>query len=93
MKYLITLIVGYYAPSILTHVNLDMLLGCFAGLALGLLCALVFVGPTPGKFDNRPRLAVEQAQPQPQRKRTVARKRSQVQYGVEIFNSPQAQYA
>lgn len=91
MKYLITLIVGYYAPSILTHINLDMLLGIIAGLVLGLLCALVFVGPTPTKLDDRQPQAAQQ--PQPRRKRTTPRNRNQIQYGVEIFNYPVAEGA
>ncbi len=69
MKYIITLIVGYYLPALVNHINLDMILGIAAGVLLGLLLAMLFVGPsqksktvTP-KVNRKPRKIIEQAAP------------------------------
>lgn len=47
MKYAITLLAGYYLPSIGNHLNTDVILGIVAGLLFGALMAMLFIGPTP----------------------------------------------
>ena len=47
MKYIITLIAGYYLPVVGNHLNTDVILGIVAGASLALLLVMLFVGPTP----------------------------------------------
>ncbi len=75
MKYLITLVAGYYLPALVNHINLDMILGIAVGLLLGLLLAMLFVGPskpvTP-KVKRKPRKIIEQP--------------TKMQYGLSVFD-------
>lgn len=70
MKYALTLVAGYYLPSITQHISLDVVLGIVAGVLLGLLLAMLFVGPTPkavtprvNKTVRKPRRIIEQPTP------------------------------
>lgn len=78
MKYALTLIAGYYLPSVAAHISLDVCLGLAAGVLLGLLVAMLLVGPTPKpvtpkvKTQRRPRKIIEQP--------------AKTQYGLNIFN-------
>jgi len=72
MKYLITLIAGYYLPSVAPYINLDIVLGITAGVLFGLLLAILFVGPTPkqkpvtrkiNRTARKPRRIIEQPAP------------------------------
>lgn len=47
MKYIITLIAGYYLPVVGNHLNTDVILGIVAGASLALLLVMLFIGPTP----------------------------------------------
>lgn len=54
MKYLITLIAGYYLPSMAQHISLDVVLGITAGVLFGLLVTMLFIGPTPTPAPKQP---------------------------------------
>ena len=80
-----------------THPNLFYLaLSLLAGFLLALLASLVFVGPTP-KPPAVPTQVKRQANvtQTPVRKtaKRQAKKQSQMQYGIEIFNYPTTQGA
>jgi len=47
VKYILTLLAGYYLPAIGNHINIDVCLGIVAGLLFGALMAFLFIGPTP----------------------------------------------
>lgn len=71
MKYALTLIAGYYLPSVAAHISLDVCFGIAAGVLFGLLLAMLFVGPTPAPKAQpvkvakvrKPRRIIEQPTP------------------------------
>lgn len=81
MKYLITLIAGYYLPSIAQHASLDVCLGIAVGVLLGLLLALLFVGPTPKPVTPKVNKSVRKP------------KNYQMQHGIKIYRYPVAEWS
>lgn len=81
MKYLITLIAGYYLPNVAAHISLDVCLGIMAGILFGMLVAMIAIGPTPKPVTPRVNKTVRKP------------KAYQVQHGVQIFNYPVAEWS
>jgi len=89
MRYLITLAIGYTIPSLFNRPEVVYLaLAIAAGLMLGLLVAMLTVGPSPRKGEPT-------AQPvrKPAPKRKPRRPNYQTQSGTDIYNYPQGAYA
>ena len=82
MKFLIALFVGSFLPHLAAVANVDILLGIVAGASLAMLCALVFIGPTP-----RPAFALA-TQPARRPARRQLRRNVQYQHGIQIFDYP-----
>lgn len=80
MKYALTLIAGYYLPSVAQHISLDVCLGLAAGVLFGLLMAMLFVGPTPAPKAVTPRVKTQR------RPRRIIEQATQAQHGLNIFN-------
>lgn len=78
MKYLITLVAGYYLPALVTHINLDMILGIAVGVLLGLLMAMLFVGPSQKPKPVTPKVK--------RKARKIIEQPTKVQYGLSIFD-------
>ncbi len=80
MKYALTLVAGYYLPSVAAHISLDVFLGILTGVLFGLLVAMIAIGPTPAQKQpakvakvRKPRRIIEQPTPK-------------AQHGLNIFN-------
>ncbi len=84
MKYALTLIAGYYLPSVASHINLDIVLGIVAGVLFGLLLAMLFIGPTPTPAPKAVTPRVNKARKP---------KAYQVQHGIKIYRYPVAEWS
>ena len=84
MKHIIMLAIGYAIPTAISHPDvICMTLAIAAGLALGLLVAMLAFGPSPRKA--KPTVAPVQRKPRKQN--------FQVQHGIDIYNYPQGAMA
>ncbi len=81
MKYLITLVAGYYLPALVNHINLDMILGIAVGLLLGLLLAMLFVGPSPTQKPH-----AQPRKPAQRKPRRIIEQPTKMQYGLSVFD-------
>ncbi|TXH52632.1 MAG: hypothetical protein E6Q97_15275 [Desulfurellales bacterium] len=80
MKYALTLIAGYYLPSVATHISLDVCLGIVAGILFGMLVAMIAIGPTPKPVTPRVNKTVRKP------RRIIEQPASKAQHGLNIFN-------
>lgn len=88
MKHIIMLAIGYAIPTLFNHHEVVyMTLSIAAGLAMGLLVAMMIVGPSP----RRAKPTVTPVRRPVQRK--PRKQNFQVQHGIEIFNYPQGAMA
>ena len=88
MKNIIMLAIGYAIPTLFNHPEVVyMTLSIAAGLVLGLLVAMLIVGPSP----RRAKPAAAPGRRPVQRK--PRKQNFQVQHGIEIFNYPQGAMA
>lgn len=92
MKYLITLIVGYYLPSVAPYINLDIVLGITAGVLLGLLLAILFVGPTPTPTPKAVTPRVNRMVRKPRPKSIIAKATDYQLFPVSVANMPAIAY-
>lgn len=83
MKYALTLIAGYYLPSVASHINLDIVLGIVAGVLFGLLLAMLFIGPTP---TPAPKAVTPRVNKTVRKPRKIIERPVKVQYGLSISN-------
>lgn len=89
MKYALTLIAGYYLPSVAAHISLDVCLGIAAGVLFGLLLAMLFVGPTP---TAQPVKVAKVRKPRPQSKSIIAKATDYQLFPVSVANMPAIAY-
>ncbi len=78
-------ILAIFIYVIFKDLPLDAILGIVAGLSFGLLCVMVFVGPTPAPR-HAPAKAIVRKPSQRKPRRIIEQSTPKAQYGLSIFN-------
>ncbi len=90
MKTIFIFVAGSIAPGILNQIAahpqiIDVALGILLGVLFGLLCACVFVGPTP-KNTKKSIVVAKKYQKIDCQPRKIIEQPVKTQYGLSIFN-------